>query len=70
MAKLIDGKEYEVNDVLEGSQCSCGKDVEFEVFGDHDSLHWAYECTCGLTVRLSQSTIIECSIENEHSVIG
>ncbi len=65
MAKLENEKKYCVNDVLRGSQCSCGRDIEFEIYPDHDSLHWAAECDCGLTIRLSQSRIVECSIEDE-----
>ncbi len=64
--KLENNKEYEVNDILNGSQCSCGKDIEFETYPDHDCNHWAAECECGLTVRLSQSTTIECTIEDEN----
>jgi len=61
--KLINGNKYDVNDVLKGSQCICGADLDFQIFPDANCIDWVAECGCGRTISLNQSTILECDID-------
>lgn len=63
-------EEYEVNDIIgEGletnHQCTCGKNLTFDVYPDHDSISWVAECECGKYINLNSSTKVVCDIEDK-----
>ena len=58
--------QYDPEDVIYRSKCSCGKDLKFEDYPDAFENHYAAECSCGLTIRLSQESMFTCNIENEN----
>ncbi len=54
MITLIDGENYDVDDILNNSQCKCGRELNFE---DYGSDGFGADCECGRTYGTCGATV-------------